>query len=88
MGYRDGKYDVYRAKVVKYNVGQTNKDGSSKENLSLSTFANVTNGQDGGTATFQFENYEDAKAAYDALLAEYNTSGSVSNAAISNNHLG
>ena len=87
MGYRDGRYDVYRAKVVKYNAGQTNADGSLKEYLSLQIgFANVTDA--GGSATFQFETYEAAKAAYDALLADYNQHGSVSSTAISNYHLG
>ena len=86
MGYRDGKYDVYRAKVVKYNAGQTNEDGTKKEYLSFSNnFANVMN--EGSKATFQFENYEDAKAAYDKLLTAYNTNKTVSPADISSNKL-
>ena len=86
MGYRDGKYDVYRAKVVKYNAGQTNEDGTKKEYLSFSNnFANVMN--EGSKATFQFENYEDAKAAYDKLLTAYNTHKTVRPQDISSNKL-
>ena len=74
IGYRNGKYDVYYSQVVRYNTGRTD------EYLSLrSGFANVTNGKDGmgGSATFQFENYEDAKAAYDKLFAVYEEKGTV-----------
>ena len=86
MGYRDGKYDVYRAKVVLYNKDLTNQDGSDKEYLSLANnFANVAN--EGSKATFQFENYEDAKAAYDKLLASYNTHKTVRPQDISSNKL-
>lgn len=86
MGYRDGHYDVYRAEVVQYNKGQTNTDGSTKEYLSLANnFANVMN--EGSRATFQYDNYEDAKAAYDKLLTAYNTNKTVSPADISSNKL-
>ena len=45
-------------------------------------FANVTNA--GGSASFQFSNYEDAKAAYDTLLAAYEANGgTVPNSAMS-----
>lgn len=68
IGYRDGKYDVYRAKVVTYNENTTNQYNS----LSIG-FANITEGEDGlgGSATFQFNNYEDAKKAYDKIMALY-----------------
>lgn len=64
MGYRDGKYDVYFAEVVKYNGGKKTEYLSIKNN-----FANVTNA--GGSASFQFNKYEDAKAAYDKIMAIY-----------------
>ena len=64
MGYRDGKYDVYYAEVVKYNTGTANEYHSLKNN-----FANVTNA--GGSATFQFNNYTEAKKVYDKLLEAY-----------------
>ena len=77
MGYRDGKYDVYRAEVVVYNEGKATQYYSMKNN-----FANVTNA--GGSASFQFSNYEDAKAAYDTLLAAYEANGgTVPNSAMS-----
>lgn len=64
MGYRDGKYDVYYAKVATYNSGTKNQYNSLSNN-----FASVKNS--GGSATFQFDNYEDAKAAYKAILDVY-----------------
>ena len=86
MGFRDGRYDVYRAKVVQYNAGKKNPDGTPKDYLSLQNgFANVTDA--GGSATFQFDNYEDAKAAYDNLLAAYNTHKTVRPQDISSNKL-
>lgn len=69
MGYRDGKYDVYYAKVVQYNTGKEN------QYLSLENdFAKVKEGTNGygGSATFQFKNYDDAKVEYDKLLDIYN----------------
>ena len=69
MGYRDGKYDVYRAKVETYNVGTANEYNSLQNN-----FASVKNS--GSSATFQFDNYEDAKAVYDQTLDVYKASTS------------
>ena len=67
IGYRDGKYDVYRAKVETYNVGTANEYNSLQNN-----FASVKNS--GSSATFQFDNFEDAKAAYESILAVYEAS--------------
>ena len=64
MGYRDGKYDVYYALVETYNSGTDNQYNSLRNN-----FANVTDA--GGNASFQFDSYEEAKAAYDAILGVY-----------------
>ena len=71
MGYRNGKYDVYFAQVRVCNPG------ASTEYVAFTNFASILNGEDGmgGNATFQFENYEDAKAKYDALLAKYVANG-------------
>lgn len=73
MGYRNGKYDVYYAKIVKCN------QGTSFEYLAFTSFANVMNGDGedkmGGSATFQFDNYVEAKEKYDKLLAKYNANG-------------
>lgn len=69
MGYRDGKYDVYRAKVETYNAGTANEYNSLQNN-----FASVKNS--GSSATFQFDNYEDAKAAYNQILDVYEASTS------------
>lgn len=64
MGYRDGKYDVYFANVV------INNKGNKNEYITIQNdFANIT--EKGGTATFQFDNYNDAKAKYDLILKEY-----------------
>ena len=72
MGYRYGKYDVYRAEVVTYN--DKTDDGKYKYNTIKNNFASVKEGENGlgGSATFQFDNYEDAKAAYDKILEVYN----------------
>lgn len=70
MGYRDGKYDVYSAPVVTYNSGTANQYHSISSN-----FANVTDS--GGKATFQYDSYEEAKAAYDKILAVYQEKGNV-----------
>ena len=70
MGYRDGKYDVYSALVETYNSGTANQYNSIKNN-----FANITDS--GGNATFQFDSYEEAKAAYDKILAVYQEKGDV-----------
>lgn len=70
MGYRDGKYDVYMAKVVEYNSGTENAYYSISNN-----FANVTN--DGGNATFQFDSYTDAVEKYNAALGLYTTNGNL-----------
>lgn len=67
MGYRDGKYDVYCAKVETYNPGTEKQYNSIKNN-----FANVTDS--GGNATFQFDSYEEAKAVYDQILSVYESS--------------
>lgn len=74
MGYRDGKYDVYRAKVVKYNTGTANEYLTLENN-----FAKVADGTDGlgGTATFQYSDYDSAKAAYDTLLTAFEANGTV-----------
>ena len=80
MGYRDGKYDVYYAEVVTYNAGTPNEYYSIKSN-----FANITNA--GGSATFQFDSYEEAKAAYDKILGIYNEKGYLTSSDISNNGL-
>ncbi|MCI5503218.1 MAG: prepilin-type N-terminal cleavage/methylation domain-containing protein [Anaerobutyricum sp.] len=79
MGYRDGKYDVYYAEVVKYNNGK-NEYYSFRNN-----FANITNS--GGSATFQFDNYKEAKQKYDKLLEAYNANGNVTYTDISKNGL-
>ncbi|MGO4948270.1 prepilin-type N-terminal cleavage/methylation domain-containing protein [Blautia sp. Sow4_E7] len=64
MGYRDGKYDVYFANVV------TNNKGSKNQYYTIpNDFANIT--EKGGTATFQFDNYKDAKSAYDKIFEVY-----------------
>lgn len=73
IGYRDGKYDVYAAPVVTYNEGKPNEYNSIQNG-----FANVT--EDGGKASFQFDNYDDAKAAYDELMKVYEANGTVSRA--------
>ena len=70
MGFRDGKYDVYYAEVVKYNSGTADEYFSLKNN-----FANVTDA--GGSATFQFNEYSTAKKVYDKLLAAFETYGDV-----------
>ena len=70
MGYRDGKYDVYSALVETYNSGTANQYNSIKNN-----FANITDS--GGNATFQFDSYEEAKAAYDQILKAYQAKGTV-----------
>ena len=80
MGYRGGKYDVYYAEVVTYNAGTPNEYYSIKSN-----FANITNA--GGSATFQFDSYEEAKAAYDKILGIYNEKGELTSSDISNNGL-
>lgn len=80
MGYRDGKYDVYYAEVVKYNGGTANEYYSLKNN-----FANVTNA--GGSATFQFDDYTEAKKKYDKLLEVYENEGNVTADDITNNEL-
>lgn len=81
IGYRDGKYDVYIASVERYN------EGKATEYLSIRNgFANVKNGGEngmGGTATFQYDSYEQAKAEYDELLAKYNEKGNLSTADLS-----
>ena len=69
MGYRDGKYDVYRAKVETYNAGTANVYNSLQNN-----FASVKNS--GSSATFQFDNYEDAKVVYNQILNVYEASKS------------
>lgn len=80
IGYRDGKYDVYRAKVVKYDSKEGNQ---SYPYLSLSNgFANVTNA--GGSATFQFNSYEEAKAAYDKLADTFSANGNITSSDLSN----
>lgn len=80
MGYRDGKYDVYYAEVVKYNIGTDNEYQSFRNN-----FANVTNS--GGSATFQFDNYQEAKKKYDILLEAYQNNHNLSYDDIKNNGL-
>ena len=69
MGYRDGKYDVYRAKVETYNAGTANEYNSLQNN-----FASVKNS--GSSSTFQFDNYEDAKVVYNQILNVYEASKS------------
>ena len=68
IGYRNEKYDVYYAKVEKYNAGTANEYDSLHNG-----FANVMEGEDGlgGSATFQYDSYEQAKAEYDKLLKIY-----------------
>ena len=69
MGYRNGMYDVYIAKVDQYNTGTDNQYYSLHNG-----FANVKNGGEngmGGSATFQYDSYEQAKAEYDKLFAIY-----------------
>ncbi|MDO4499912.1 MAG: hypothetical protein Q4B60_01425 [Erysipelotrichaceae bacterium] len=67
MGYRDGKYDVYLARTIKY---------PSYCSIDNSSFTNVKN--DGTGATFQYEDYYEAKAMYEELLRRYNANGNVS----------
>lgn len=74
LGYRNGKYDVYRAPVVQYNSGKTTQYLSISNN-----FANITNESNGGSATFQFDKYEDAKKEYDKLMTQFQQNGTVSN---------
>ena len=73
IGYREGRYDVYMAKVVAYNGGTKYQYFSIKNN-----FANVTNTGTGGSASFQFSSYEDARKAYDDALARYMEKGTLS----------
>lgn len=84
MGYRDGKYDVYYAKVETYNIGTPNEYHTIKNN-----FANITEGENGlgGTASFQFENYDDAKAAYEKILAIYEENKNLTSTDMKNNSL-
>lgn len=70
MGYRNGKYDVYCAKVVTYNPGTAKQYNAIQNN-----FANIT--ESGGTATFQFDNYKDAKSVYDQILDVYKKNGTL-----------
>lgn len=80
IGYRDGCYDVYYAKVV-----VNNKDKLTQYNSFYNSFADVTNGE--SKATFQFSSYEQAKEAYDNLLIAYNKNGTVSSKDIAENGL-
>lgn len=81
IGYRpgidntEGTYDVYMAKVVRYNGGTKNEYYSIKND-----FANVTNGSDGlgGSASFQFADYDTAMAKYNEALTRYIEKGSLS----------
>ena len=59
IGYRDGHYDVYIMKVARYPG-----DGSPYNGLSRLGAATVS---PGGSASFQYENWEDAQAAYDCV---------------------
>ena len=61
------------AKVVAYNGGTKYQYFSIKNN-----FANVTNTGTGGSASFQFSSYEDARKAYDDALARYMEKGTLS----------
>ena len=80
MGYRDGKYDVYYAKVVINNEGKL-----TQYNSLYNSFADVSNGE--SKATFQFDSYEQAKEVYDNLLIAYNKNGTVSSKDIVDNGL-
>ncbi|MBP3509263.1 type IV pilin protein [Oscillibacter sp.] len=80
MGYRDGKYDVYYAEVVTNNQGKTTEYNTIRNN-----FANVT--EAGGNATFQFDNYEDAKAAYDRIFTVYQQNGTLTDSDMAANNL-
>lgn len=80
MGYRDGKYDVYYAKVVINNEGKI-----TQYNSLYNSFADVANGE--SKATFQFDSYEQAKEAYNNLLIAYNKNGTVSSKDIVDNGL-
>lgn len=68
IGYRDGAYDVYMAKVVQYNKNTPNAYYSLSNN-----FANITNA--GGSASFQFSSYEEAMAKYNEALSRYKKNG-------------
>lgn len=86
IGYREdsegnGHYDVFRAKVVEYSDGNTGQKYLSIAN----NFANVTN--EGGSASFQFDSYEDAQNAYNRLLEDFQANGTVTDKAIRDNHL-
>ena len=74
IGYRNGRYDVYMAKVEQYNKGTDYQYESIANN-----FANVTNadGGMGGNASFQFDNYDDAWAKYGEALSVYETTGNL-----------
>lgn len=80
IGYRDGKYDVYRAQV---------RDGAGNDTgypyITLQTFANVTN--EGGRATFQFSTYDEALEAYHKLMDIYNTKNTIDYSDLSKNNL-
>lgn len=81
MGYRDGMYDVYMAKVTQYNTGTENQYYSIKND-----FANITNENNGlgGTATFQFSTYEAALDAYNKALELYKTNGTLTDTDMKN----
>ena len=80
MGYRNGHYDVYFAPVEQYNNGTANEYLSIKNG-----FASVKEGDNGlgGSATFQFDSYDKAKAEYDKLLAIYNEKGTITGSDLS-----
>lgn len=68
IGYRNGSYDVYMAKIVQYNKNTANSYYSISNN-----FANITNA--GGSASFQFDSYEAAMAKYNEALSRYKKNG-------------
>lgn len=70
MGYRDGHYDVWFAKVTIYNKGNTT-EYHSFENSTASVK------DSGGSASFQFDSYEKARAEYDKMYQLYSNRGSL-----------
>lgn len=61
IGYRDGKYDVYVTTVVKYN----GKDSSQYDYYGLQRLGRAQLDEGTGSATFQYDTWEEAKRAFE-----------------------
>ncbi|MDO4501452.1 MAG: type II secretion system protein [Erysipelotrichaceae bacterium] len=70
MGYRDGKYDVYRAEIITYNRGTAKEYTTIKNNF-------VKIGNTSSVATFEYENYYEALDIYNKLMLAYEANGTV-----------